>query len=193
MWKKIENKIPVSGLLIKDLPVLDSLEIKEPFLSYKYSIIMTHVCDLESYLKCIPTNGEELQNRQIITQIIFCPAFDEDQFMAGIHLKSQYGFKFLPLQSKEVDKYRKNTHNIRYHYLWSNLDFIPSFFIDFKQYFTLPAKLITDIVGMAKEDLYMLEHLHYTCLADRFAHYLQRVALPSSQDLFKSGSSEEET
>jgi len=179
MWQKAENKKPASGLLIKDLEVLISPTEKKPYGSYAYSIIISQACDIDSYCKGMEKweNEKEAPSRQLITQIMFCPAFDEEKFTKGIHLEPQYQYVMPFLKANEKKKYQKLEH-MRYHYIYSNIDKIPNFFIDFRQYFTLPAKLIMD--DLKKDDgiLYKLEHLHYTELADRFAFYLQRVALP---------------
>jgi len=174
------NKL-AAGLLLRDLPVFDSFDIKEkPFTSFPFSIVMTQACDISSYCDIYDKLefGENANiDRQIITQIIFCPAFDEDQFVEGKHLYDQYSYQMDKLTSGEKDKYQKDQH-IRYHYLKSDKEGIPNLFIDFKQYFTVPARFIICVVRKDNDVLYKLEHLQYTYLADRFAHYLQRVALP---------------
>ena len=178
MWQKAENKKPASGLLIKDLEVLISFTKKKPYGSYAYSIIISQACDIDSYCKGMEKweNEKKAPSRQLITQIMFCPAFDEEQFTAGIHLKPQYQYVMPSLDSNEKKKYQKLEHK-RYHYIYSEIDTIPNFFIDFRQYFTLPAKLIMDNLERDDSILYKLDHLHYIDLADRFAFYLQRVAI----------------
>lgn len=169
-----------SGLLVNDLPVFLSIEESSNFAIYPFSIILTQACDIESYFKSITksTNSNgciALSDRQIITQILFCPAFDEDTFFSGNHLKAQFGFSMPAINSKEKEKYYKS--EFRYHYLKSNLDSIPNLFVDFKQYFTLPVEFVNTASRNNKFN-YKLDHIYYTSLADRFAHYLQRVAIP---------------
>jgi len=180
MWELSERNKLAAGLLLKDLPVFDSFEKREkPFTSFPFSIVMTQACDISSYCDVIDriiSDKDALVDRQIITQIIFCPAFDEDQFIEGRHLFIQYNYQMERLKSAEKEKYQKDQH-IRYHYLESDKEEIPNLFIDFKQYFTLPAKFIVSLVREDNNVPYKLEHLQYTYLADRFAHYLQRVAL----------------
>lgn len=116
--------------------------------------------------------------RQVITQMIFCPAFDEDLFAGGTHLFQQYDYKMGLVNKPDMEKF-KDHHHIRYHYLRTDIpDAMPSLIIDFKQYFTLPALFILKYLCGKQLPFYKLEHLSYTSLADRFAHYLQRVAIP---------------
>jgi len=186
MWIRAEAIKPVSGLLIKDLPAFDIFESKPAIINFPYSILLTQPCDLDEFCRCLEnkasldTEKEENIGRQVITQVIFCPAFDEALFSSGTHLKEQYDYRMRILPKPELEKYANNQH-VRYHYIKSKEPDIPSFFIDFKQYFTLPAlfvkKFIEEKRGMNE---YCLEHLSYTCLADRFAYYLQRVALPGA-------------
>jgi len=183
MWQEAKNKKLASGLIIKDLPVLISFTQKKPYGTYPYSIIISQACDIDIYCKNMEKWEKEkkITGRQLITQIIFFPAFDEDKFTKGIHLEPQYNYKMLPLGTREKEKYKNHEH-IRFHYIYSNIDIIPNFFIDFRQYFTLPAKLTMDHLGKETEKIYKLDHLHYTNLADRFAFYLQRVALPNRRE-----------
>jgi len=180
MWEKIESKKLCAGLILKELPAFDSFEKEEkPFTSFPYSIVMTQACDISNYCNIYDQlTSMEVSNisRQIITQIIFCPAFDEDMFVEGKHLLNQYNYQMDKISSKEKEKFKDHQH-IRYHYIKSNIEGIPNFFIDFRQYFSAPAKFIMRLVREEKNGLYKLDHLHYTDLADRFAHYLQRVAL----------------
>lgn len=183
MWQEAKNKKPASGLLIKDLEVLISFTKKKPYGSYAYSIVISQACDIDSYCKGMEKweNEKELPSRQLITQIMFCPAFDEEKFTKGNHLEPQYQYVMPSLKPKEKKKYQKLQH-MRYHYIDSNIDTIPNFFIDFRQYFTLPAKLIMDDLERNDDILYKLDHLYYTELADRFAFYLQRVATNRRED-----------
>jgi len=179
MWIRAKGKEAISGLLIKDLPAFDLLESSPTFIYFPYSILLTQACDIDEFCKCMEKkeNDGNCVSRQIITQMIFCPAFDEDSFKAGTHLKEQYEYQMPLIPSKELDKY-KSQQNMRYHYLKSNIAEIPGFFIDFKQYFTLPALFVMKYLKRDGSEYYRLNHLAYTSLADRFAYYLQRVVLP---------------
>jgi hypothetical protein len=180
MWERNDDKKPASGLLVIDLPVLDILESKANIVTFPFSILMTQACDIKEFCDCIEKkeNGnEETVGRQIITQMIFCPAFDEDSFADGTHLKQQYEYVMPKANKGDVDKI-KDCHHIRYHYLKTGSDQIPSLIVDFKQYFTLPAMYIRKYLRENGRSPLRLDHLSYTHLADRFAHYLQRVALP---------------
>jgi len=181
MWIKAENKKAVSGLLVKDLPALDlqgsDLKI---IVTFPYSILLTHACDISEFYECLKKKTAETRgnvDRQTITQMIFCPAFDKDLFSNGTHLQEQYGYQMETIYEKEMIKITKN-QVIRYQYLKGPTPEIPDFILDFRHCFTLPAMFLMKYLEDSDAERYLLNHIHYTCLADRFAHYLQRVAIP---------------
>ncbi len=181
MWTKAKNKTAVSGLLIKNLPALalQGTDLKA-IVTFPFSILLSHACDIFEFNECVKDKQPESKepiSRQMITQMIFCPAFDEDSFSKGTHLQEQYGYEMTTTYEKEMKKIRDN-HILRYHYLKGPTPEIPNFILDFKHYFTLPAMFITKYLNDTVDERYVLDHIHYTCLADRFAHYLQRVAIP---------------
>lgn len=179
MWEKTKDKKLVAGLLIRDLQFFISLEKEKELTSFPFCIILTPACDIESYYRSMAKWEKmgEIRDRQLITQIIFCPAFEEEIFTEGTHLKLQYDYD-LPKLNPDDKEPMKKLHNIRYHYIKSNKDEIPDLFLDFKQYFTLPIKIPIQFLGIIGDSLYKLEHLIYTQISDRFAHFLQRVAIP---------------
>ena len=81
------------------------------------------------------------------------------------------------IHENEMKKIRKN-QVLRYHYFKGPDEGIPDFIIDFRHYFTLPATFIVKYLADTDIERYVLKHINYTCLSDRFAHYLQRVAIP---------------
>lgn len=179
MWEKTRDKKLVAGLLIKDLPFLISIKEKKKFASFPLCIILAPACDIDSYYKSISKwkKRGEIKDRQLITQIIFCPAFEEEIFTEGTHLKLQYDYDLPNLDPDEKVKIKSN-QNMRYHYIKSDDEEVPNLFLDFKQYFTLPVKIPIQFLEITKDTLYKLGHWYYTQVSDRFAHYLQRVAIP---------------
>jgi len=177
--KIIETTTPLieSGQLIYNLPVLISTNAEKTFSVIPYSIVVSAACDIESCFRIeaniVKTESEF--DRQVIFQLMMCPAFDEDLFMAGQHLESIYNCKTKAINAKEKEKYKKDT---RLFYIENkNFANLPNLFIDYKHYFTLPIELVKEHLKDAKEK-YILEHIQYTKLADLFAHYLQRVGIP---------------
>jgi hypothetical protein len=181
MWKKTESKKAVSGLLVKNLPALGLQGSEaETIITFPYSVLISHACDVSEfcdYVEEVKGKTQEFVDRQIITQMIFCPAFDEDQFSKGTHLNEQYKYKMPTIYENEMKKIRKNFF-LRYHYLKGPVPDIPNFIIDFRHFFTLPATFILKYLADIDGERYVLDHINYTCLSDRFAHYLQRVAIP---------------
>lgn len=178
MWEKIKLSQISSGVLLFDLPVLTSIEKDIPFRKFPYCILMTQACDVKSHyevLELYRNNGGDI-NRQYVSQLLFCPAFDEDLFFKGEHLLEQFNIKLKTIDEK-VFRSIKGQKDIRYQYIETNLDStIPNLIVDFKQYFTLTFQLFESFFN--EGDYYQLNHLYYTQLSDRFAHYLQRVAIP---------------
>lgn len=179
MWEEVKDNAVAAGLIARNLPVFLRFSDKpEEFVTFPYSILMTQPCDIDSYFKVIKQkSSDEDYSRQIITHVIFTPAFDEEKFKAGTHLRDQYGYKVESMKSGDIDAI-KGEKRERFQYLKSNRDNIPHLFIDFKHYFTIPIEIVINIISQQYEKQYKLDHLYYTKLADRFAHYLQRVALP---------------
>lgn len=180
MWERQEGNKISAGLLAFNIPVFNSLSDIETFKTFPFSIILTHACDLESHYKSenkFNTDGGDSYSRQLISQILLCPSFEEEKFTDGIHLQNQYNFKVEQISKKEKEHIRK-LKNTRYHYISSSLDEIPNLFIDFKHYFTLPVQLLKDYLEKRQQKFYKLDHISYTQLADRFAYYIQRVAFP---------------
>lgn len=184
MWKATQNSNLEAGLLTLNVPVFTSIEEKGEFVSFPYSIILTQACDIESYYRTINEvsykhDDEKKDNvigRQIIKQLIFSPAFDEEKFKGGLHIKDQYGYKLESLTSGEVKSIKEEKRE-RYQYIKSNVEDIPNLFVDFKHYFTAPIEIVIESVKK-QEIFFKLDHIHYTKLSDRFAHYVQRVAIP---------------
>lgn len=179
MWIRHPNGIIEAGLLLRDLRFFAGFAGGEGrFASFPYSIVLTQACDIESYYRNRgETDKEGRISRQIICQLILCPAFDEDKFKSGQHLMDQYEYQTTMLNSKEFTPIREQRRE-RYHYLRSNTDPLPNLVLDFRHYFTVPIEVTETALANAEEELYKLEHIHYTDLADRFAHYVQRVAIP---------------
>lgn len=177
MWEEIEKDNIQSGLLTPDLPILTSITDHEKVIEFPYSILLTQACDLASYFRIIQGDStNEQQSRQRIEQVIFCPAFIEEQFKEGSHLRRQYYYSFKPIERySDIEK----NNNSRYYFIESNIkEALPNLIVDFRHYFTIPIVVMLQALELHKGNLYKLKHIYYTDLADRFAHYLQRVALP---------------
>ena len=180
MWRLKSNSKLTAGSLIYDVPFFSKLVEDEPRITkFQFSIVLSQACDIESYYRIMEKmegNGENDGpiNRQMITQILFVPAFEEESFKAGRHFEEQYGIKLKGLEAGVFERIEK-VQDIRYHFLVTEAADLPSLYVDFKHYFTAPVTLVELIAGASTKPQYELETLHYSDLADRFAHYLQRV------------------
>jgi hypothetical protein len=179
MWiKRTEKKLSCGTLLI-DIPLFAGFKEGGEFKNFPFSVVITQACDLDSYYIVLDKKGkseQELYNRQLITQVLFLPAFELETFKKGSHFFKQYDKQLRPIEEKEFDKIIK-AEDIRHHYLPSKEENIPSLIIDFKHYFTVPVDIAIKNCVETERDLYVLEFGQYTDLSDRFAHYLQRVAV----------------
>ncbi len=178
MWEEIEKDNIQSGLLTPDLPILTSITDHEKVIEFPYSILLTQACDLKSYFRIIQSGSPNgLQDRQRIEQVIFCPVFIEEQFKKGSHLIKQYNYSFKVIEKQIYNDIKKNNTS-RYYFIESNIKALPNLIVDFKHYFTIPIVVMLQALELNRGNLYKLRHIYYTDLADRFAHYLQRVVLP---------------
>ena len=181
MWEENKNTRLVSGLLIRDLPILTNYSIKDSFKIFPYSILLTQACDIESHYKVLSMMGENpLEvNRQFISSVLLCPAFDEERFQKGEHLTEQFEVKLKTINSDQWNPI-KNNRNIRFQFLQSNESKIPNLIIDFKQYFTVTFSYLESFYNGTHDKSFILNHMQLMNLSDRLAHYLQRVAIPDS-------------
>lgn len=176
MWIKHTNGIVEAGLLLYDVVFFAHTETAGGFASFPYSLILTQACDIASYYEIRGQKDDDGRvSRQTIVQLILCPAFDEDKFKSGDHLAEQYDYQTKKLDSGVMNAIREQRRE-RYHYLSTNTGELPNLVIDFKHYFTVPIEVAEMALNKAKKS-YKLDHIFYTDLADRFAHYVQRVAI----------------
>lgn len=179
MWQSSQNRELCSGVLLKDVPVFAGLvDIQRQIGLLRFSLVLTQACDLDSHLKAkrkrVESQAGTRWNRQAISQVLFLPLFEESEFKAGNHLRSGFGLELVPIESDVWSRIQKGV-DFRYHFLRGESN-LPDFVVDFKHFFTLPFD-VADTFSVANASGLKLEHLHYTSLADRFAHYVQRVAI----------------
>jgi len=174
MWKFEKSDEIKAGMLIKNIPILTSLDPKVPFKQLAFSVIMTQPCDISSHYKTVKSDKI---SRQILTQILFCPAFEASHIFEGTHLQNTYDH-LLPKIDEQVKKSITSRQNSRYYYLPSQGQ-IPSLVVDFKHYFTLPISYIISFHSNFNDACFnILEDIVFAQLSDYFAHYLQRIGLP---------------
>jgi len=121
------------------------------------------------------SRSKDKKHDKYLPSILTCPAYQEEDFKTGNHLKD---LKLIMEPWRDKVKYMKNQEVPRFHYLKPKEDLgVPSLFIDFKHYFTLP-----------RSELYKLLPDHYVCsieqfhreeLTRRFASYLSRIGIPN--------------
>ncbi len=179
MWQQKADKKLSTGCLVLNLPIFSKLEQGKEFSVFPYSIIITQACHIASYYKALidqKKNPSEPYNRQLITQVLLLPAFEEESFKSGTHLEKQYGKKIKSIETAVFSRI-KIGQDFRHHFLADHSHVLPNLFIDFKHYFTVPIEIVIETVEQRESFPFELEFKHYTDLSDRFAHYLQRVAV----------------
>lgn len=189
MWEKNKSAEISAGQLVLQIPILiGATDTDQNFSKIPYSIVMTHACDLSSHYIDVKkkqklsvdnesTCTEIIRTRGELTQVLFVPAFIEEEFASGKHL-NPFKIEVGGYSLKEMEKFRTQI-DMRYHYLKSTTgDSIPNLYIDFKHYFTLPIAMVNAFYENSIIPKYILKHIFFTQLSDRFSHYMQRVAIP---------------
>jgi len=139
-----------------------------------YCVVMTQECDLDWDYKT--RNDKEAKNNdKFLPTILVCPAYQDNFFYEGIHLKD---WKMEEHKGKKkIKKIMANDQNNRLHYLNGDTKLqIPNLVIDFKHFYTLP----TIILSEQYDRVYLatVNELFRERLSQRFTNYLSRIGLP---------------
>ncbi|MBP6740962.1 MAG: hypothetical protein KA146_13270 [Leptospiraceae bacterium] len=175
---KHENKRFIQGDIFQKISVITinkNGDVEET--TIPYSIIVTQDCDLEQCSNNPPQimqNSKFEQINQYLPNILIIPAFQADIFRAGEHWKpiniiqeKINSDKFKLLKQNKID---------RYHFLPNFESVFPELILDFKVYFTIPFKEISEkYVG---NYLITINELYRESLSQRFCNYLSRIGLP---------------
>ncbi len=185
IWQNDGVRVFQRGILTLKAPIhARHVAPEDAFSSIDYSLVLTQPCDIEQFLKSRERHetDEEVKpyKRNIITQILYCPLFTVEEFRSGSHLLETFDLALEKLDKGILDRIKKN-QDIRYHYFPVS-EFSPELIADFKHYFTIPAELALSSferqVDGDSRGASVLYEIVATDVADRFANYLQRVALP---------------
>jgi len=144
-------------------------EIKLP-----YIIILSQDCDLERAMSQLSAESSRLN--QYLPNIMFVPAFTDEELKNGEHLNGLYKVTQEKIPTDRM-KLIKQNNNERYHFLSSDGELqIPDLIIDFKLYFTLDYKNVHS--KYAATYLATASELFRERLSQRFVNYLGRIGLP---------------
>jgi hypothetical protein len=172
------------GDILRDIiiVIIDNDE-KIKGLEYQYGIVLSQDCDLEQGSKIDKAEFDDKESvtrfNQFLPSILFAPAFPAELLRSGKHLVGLYQIEAMKFSSQQW-KSIINNNNQRYHFLPSDPDKqVPELVIDFKSYYTIPFKKISDT--RKKHYLATVNEVFRENLSHRFAHYLSRIGLPDLQ------------
>ena len=113
----------------------------------------------------------------LLPNILFLPAFPLAEVQEGIHLKELFGIERKTFSEKEIKKIKKNSSELRFHYLPFFQDYqCQETIIDFKIYYTLPFKYLEKI--HKEKYIATINELFREYLSQRFSNHLSRIGLP---------------
>lgn len=142
---------------------------------FPLSIVLTQDCDLKWHPSSQAAQDDKTDNA-VLVSVLMVPMYNAEHFKLGEHL-SKLELSMQRWNSDEFKKIKKNL-NPRYHYFHPGREdtrLVPTI-LDFKHYFSVRYDLLTDIYGNAF--LCSVEPLYREDIAQRFASFLSRIALP---------------
>ena len=129
-------------------------EIKIDQITIPFFVVLTQACDLQQDYKDRNENNGGKQDK-VIDSVLVCPAYIAELVKQGKHLEK------LRITREQYNSERwnviKRNNNARYHFLKEDKKLkIPELVVDFKQYYTIPTKVMYEIlkkhyIGSMKE------------------------------------------
>ncbi len=148
---------------------------------FPYAIIISQACDVVAM-------GELLVSCQgkatkFMPSILMCPIYDEQTAKSTEHLINVFEMENIDMQRDNLFfsddiKVARNDWHYRFHKLTlqqSEKVVLDNSLIDFKHYFTIPAKYL---MNQRKNRLCTMESLFTEQITLKFCTYLSRVAIP---------------
>lgn len=145
-------------------------------ITFPFWIIMTQECDLDHDYNA--WQGKYKDQDKCMQTILACPAFLQDQLKAGTHMQNLS----LTMETWGSDNWKKmrDNHLSRFHAIASSeIQELPNLIIDFKRVFTFPREYIYSQMPYKVASMAVP---YREQLAQRFAYFSSRVALPDDLD-----------
>ncbi|MBR5503451.1 MAG: hypothetical protein IKV87_03250 [Methanobrevibacter sp.] len=186
VYRKLECDRIHQGDILKNFSFFQLLgEIHEgeyEKVDYNYSIVLSQDCDLDGASKLdqkLLSKGEEelINGNKFFPSVLIAPLFEEKELNEGTYL-SHLKFKMDEKGKKHKTKWKDivSNNNPRYHYLGNFDETSKKYIMDFKIFYSVPYKLISNRF----EDCYFtsLNELFREDLSNRFFNYHSRIGLP---------------
>jgi len=170
------------GDILKNIQIPFIISLDKPdskLFLFDFVIILSQECDLENSVKKTKDDQdiERINVNQYLPNVLIAPGFLKEKIISGEHLLKYFKIKQGKLYKNRLEEIKKNTKEIRYHYLQNYPDFnIPELIIDFKIHFTLPLGYIVSL--HKKAYLGTLNELYREQLSQRYSYYISRIGLP---------------
>lgn len=140
-------------------------------------VVLTQDCDLAQDYKFRCSRQSTTTDDKLLLSVLVAPLYNAEHVYSGEQL-SELGLKMVPINRNRSpgENLRKN-ETPRYHYLefGSDVPLVPSV-VDFKHYFSVNAAYLKK--AKAKNYVCRISTLYREDIAQRFASFLARIALP---------------
>lgn len=140
-------------------------------------VVLTQDCDLAQDYKFRWSRTPTASDDKVLLSVLVAPVYNAEHVYSGEQL-SDLGMKMAAInRNKSQGNNLRNNETPRYHYLDFGSDIpIVSSVIDFKHYFSVNAEYLKTV----KSSNYVcrLSSLYCEDVAQRFASFLSRIALP---------------
>ncbi|KPK51726.1 MAG: hypothetical protein AMS22_10410 [Thiotrichales bacterium SG8_50] len=170
------------GDIIRDVEYIEHVserngELQIEKIVFPLVVVLTQDCDLAQDYRFRWSRQRTATEDKLLLSVLVAPLYNAEHVFSGDHL-SDLGMKMVPINRSKTpgENLRKNeTH--RYHYLEfsTEIPIVPSV-IDFKHYFSVNAVYLKRL--KARHFVCRLSSLYREDVAQRFASFLARIALP---------------
>ncbi|CAG1005968.1 hypothetical protein MTYP_03311 [Methylophilaceae bacterium] len=140
-------------------------------------IVLTQDCDLAQDYKFRWSRQPTKTEDKLLLSVLVAPLYNAEHVYIGEHL-SELGMTMVPVpRNKSPGNNLRKNETPRYHYLefGSDIPVVPSV-VDFKHYFSVNAAYLKKV--KAKNFVCRISTLYREDIAQRFASFLSRIALP---------------
>ena len=156
--------------------------------TFQYAVILSQDCDIQSSkVTKVDEKEQKILYNQFLPNILLVPAFLFNTLKEGSHLKKLYNIFQRTLGGKDINSIKKNSKEIRYHYLpyckglYKGKEyFVQELIIDFKIYFTISNDGVFD--DYKSKYIATVNELYREALSQRFANYIARIGLPNIEE-----------
>lgn len=170
------------GDIIRDVDYLEHVlerngQIEMAKIVFPLVVVLTQDCDLAQDYKFRWSRRPSTTEDKFLLSVLVAPLYNAEHVYNGEQL-SELGMKMNPInRGRSPGTNLRNNETPRYHYLEfsSDIPIVPSV-VDFKHYFSANAEYLKK--AKARNFVCRLSTLYREDIAQRFASFLARIALP---------------